>query len=654
MLDTNGSASDAEQAAILGRLFADPHQARKLGWLSWLLQVALILALVGIAVRLRKPVPSLSIWDFQDPELVVGRLFTAAGHFALQAVIFFLLGLLLPLAFRVLNRARLPRNTDQPLTVRVIHRGEAVAGPARFPGVRSLVRRAGTLLRIAGAIVMHVLVAGVFLAAVLTASVAVATILIDVVGVSRSLDVGLALGGLCTGIWVGWWASRGWSGVGGLLIQIAAAGAFAVAGGLWLTSQIVQAQPYDITLPKVNSADKRELVNAVRQHSELRDGHHIYHLTTEQLNKLLAWWIAFQSVDSKAMVQLTDEEQQACGSLRLPARFSPRRPFLNLAATGRCEIADEKLEMEIRSAQVGAIAIPGPITRYASRLLARWVNDDPVNVDLLVGVSAVMTHKHGVDVYVSVDGLQHRRWAKMIRQTNSRFNRSDVSSAIRVYLDEFAQIAKDAKPQQPLFDEVVRRAFELARDRSVSGDPVQENRAAILALGVSLGISRLGDFLGDVWEEGTQVHVARLIHQSQLRGRGDWPRHFWVSAALTLMADSRVSDALGLLKEEIDAGEGGSGFSFSDLTADRAGTAFAVVATSDAESARSIQAWVLDAETDLQLLMPAASDLPEGMSDQQMLSDFDGVDGPRYRKMEAEIERRVADLPWWRETDSRE
>ena len=139
-----------------------------------------------------------------------------------------------------------------------------------------------------------------------------------------------------------------------------------------------------------------------------------------------------------------------------------------------------------------------------------------------------------------------------------------------------------------------------------------------------------------------------------MRGRGDWPRHFWVSAALTLMADSRVSDALGLLKEEIDAGEGGSGFSFSDLTADRAGIAFAAVATSDAESARAIQAWVLAAETDLQLLMPVASDLPEGMSDQQMLSDYDGVDGPRYRKMEAEIQRRVADLPWWRETDIRE
>ncbi len=654
MLDTHASVSDAEQAAILGRLFADPHPTRHRSWWSWLLQVALIVALVGIAVRLREPVPSLSIWDFQDPELVVGRLFSAAGHFALQAVIFFLLGLLLPLAFRVLSRKQTRPDADEPLTVRVIRRGEAAARPARFPGVRSLVRRAGTLLRLAGAIVMHVLVAGVFLAAVLTASVAVSTMLIDVVGVSRSLDVGLALAGLCAGIWVGWWASRGWSGVGGLMIQAAAATAFAVAGGLWLTSQVVQAQPYDITLPKINSADKRELVNAVRQHSELRDGHHIYHLTTEQLNKLLAWWIAFQSVDSKAMVQLTDDEQQAFGSLRLPARISPRRPFLNLAATGRCEITDEKLEMDIRSAQVGAVAVPGPITRYASRLLARWVNDDPVNVDLLVGVSAVITHKRGVDVYVSDDGLQHRRWAKMLRQTNQRFDRSDVSSAIRVYLDEFAQISKNAKPRQPLFDVVVRRAFELARDRSVSGNPVQENRTAILALGVSLGISRLGDFLGDVWEDDTRAHVARLIDQSQLRGRGDWPRHFWVSAALTLMADSRVSDALGLLKEEIDAGEGGSGFSFSDLTADRAGIAFAAVATSDAESARAIQAWVLAADTDLQLLMPAASDLPEGMSDQQMLSDFDGVDGPRYRKMEAEIQRRVADLPWWRETDIRD
>ena len=76
-----------------------------------------------------------------------------------------------------------------------------------------------------------------------------------------------------------------------------------------------------------------------------------------------------------------------------------------------------------------------------------------------------------------------------------------------------------------------------------------------------------------------RVHVSRLPRHSQLRGRPDSARHFWVSAAVTALVGDVVSDAAGLLKEELDAGEGGSGFSFGDLMADRAGTEFARAAT---------------------------------------------------------------------------
>ena len=58
------------------------------------------------------------------------------------------------------------------------------------------------------------------------------------------------------------------------------------------------------------------------------------------------------------------------------------------------------------------------------------------------------------------------------------------------------------------------------------------------------------------------------------RRRADWTRHFTLSGGLTVMSAVGPSDAAGLLKEELDA-DGGSGFSFGDLMADRAGTTFA-------------------------------------------------------------------------------
>src|SRR6266545_1345195 len=114
---------------------------------------------------------------------------------------------------------------------------------------------------------------------------------------------------------------------------------------------------------------------------------------------------------------------------------------------------------------------------------------------------------------------------------------------------------------------------------------------------------------------------------------------FWVSAGLALLSAETVSDAAGLLKEELDAG-GGSGFSFGDLLADRAGTRFALAATRDVAAARAMQnrlsgRWPLDD------LFPPAADLPEGIQDAELTSKYGAVGGGPYQALVAEIERRL-------------
>ena len=247
--------------------------------------------------------------------------------------------------------------------------------------------------------------------------------------------------------------------------------------------------------------------------------------------------------------------------------------------------------------------------------MANWINDDSLNKELLMGISALVTHRDGADLYVSVDGLRHRRIAKLVHEIGGH---PDLTDAVTRYLSEFAEIVKATKGKGPLSALVVRKAFRIARRRSESGDPARENRAAILSLGIALGTITLEPFVGDMPSDRSRGYVAVIPVRSKLRERGDWSQHFWVSAALTLLANDRMSDALGVLKEELDAGEGGSGFSFGDLAADRAGTRFAEVATQNRDSALAIQRWILDPDTDLNDLMPAAADLPEGLSDADM------------------------------------
>jgi hypothetical protein len=101
-----------------------------------------------------------------------------------------------------------------------------------------------------------------------------------------------------------------------------------------------------------------------------------------------------------------------------------------------------------------------------------------------------------------------------------------------------------------------------------------------------------------------------------------------------------MSDQVGVLKEELDA-DGGSGFSFADLLADRSGTAFAVAATRDEEAARAVQER-LSHGFRVDDVFPPAADLPEGLPDREFQSRYGGVGGAQYQKVVAELDRRLS------------
>jgi hypothetical protein len=174
---------------------------------------------------------------------------------------------------------------------------------------------------------------------------------------------------------------------------------------------------------------------------------------------------------------------------------------------------------------------------------------------------------------------------------------------------------------------------------------VLENRAALLALGILLGHPRLAGLVGPVVEQRDWPRAAPLA-RATLRGRNDWTKHFFVSAALTVLSAQAPSDAIGLFKEELDAG-GGSGFSFGDLMADRAGTTFALLATGDDAAARAIQER-LSGGFRVDDFFPEAADLPEDIQDVELQSRYGGVGGPLFRSYAAEVERRLWNCPAYR------
>ena len=171
--------------------------------------------------------------------------------------------------------------------------------------------------------------------------------------------------------------------------------------------------------------------------------------------------------------------------------------------------------------------------------------------------------------------------------------------------------------------------FARARQRSAdSAAAVLENRAALTALALLVNtLPQAPRRAAPGTDAGYNV---------TLLGRQDTPLHFLISAALSAEGGAALADAVGLYKELSDS-KGGSGFSFNDLAADRAGTRLGRLAVRDplafqARLAAGVQ------EDDL---MPMVADLPEALTQPEFLRRYGGVGGLAYQQMLQDIEARL-------------
>ncbi|CAH1070347.1 YfiM family protein [Candidatus Nitrotoga sp. 1052] len=191
------------------------------------------------------------------------------------------------------------------------------------------------------------------------------------------------------------------------------------------------------------------------------------------------------------------------------------------------------------------------------------------------------------------------------------------------------------------FNELMRALFELAKQRTNGGDPAAENRAAIIVMAFYVNGKGLGAIIPAAmqWPKPTSRNVT-------LGGRSDFSQHFTISAALASTAGSPLSDVIGLYKEIKDS-HGGSGFSFNDIAADRAGTRFGELATTSESGAQKVQQQLTAGlrESDI---MPEVKDLPEYVQESEFKRRYGGIGSPAYIKMTNEIERRIAALPLYR------
>ena len=166
----------------------------------------------------------------------------------------------------------------------------------------------------------------------------------------------------------------------------------------------------------------------------------------------------------------------------------------------------------------------------------------------------------------------------------------------------------------------------------------ERRRIALLVMAFHLAGKNLTNIIPDAsrWPRARAVTLT-------MANREDSAQHFVISAALAAWAGEPAAEAIGLYKE-LDDARHGSGFSFADLAADRAGTRFGELLARQPERIDALlQGRIGDND-----LLPSLAGLPEYLAQRELQTRFGGPGSPAFRKVVDEIDRRIAAMPLYR------
>jgi hypothetical protein len=350
---------------------------------------------------------------------------------------------------------------------------------------------------------------------------------------------------------------------------------------------------------------------------------HSIQLDEAELNRLLNYAVELRHVGGIA-AELTPEMAKVTASLIVPR--NPFGRYLNITA----EIQEVPGAVRIRSLQLGSLPLPGAMADGIAHLLHAHLRRDPTYASLADAFS-------GVSFDENLATLEYR-WrpellARLERKSADLLIDPADQARMLIYAARLDELLK-AHPHGSTIPLVAVLPALFETSPRSDADAAAENRAALTAVGAYLSGISLSRLLQG---SGRSIRRAPPVLLS-LQGRRDFAEHFAISAAISVNAGSQLADAIGLVKEEEDAGRG-SGFSFTDLAANRAGVRLGERAVG--EEAARVRQLLAAARSDADLL-PDFRDLPEFMPQSEFDRRFGPVGGPRYQEVIERIDARLA------------
>lgn len=298
------------------------------------------------------------------------------------------------------------------------------------------------------------------------------------------------------------------------------------------------------------------------------------------------------------------------------------QPLLGRWLNLRAEATGRSQGFPAFRARIGAFPVPAWLSRVGVEIGRRLLIFQGAQIpplDVLVQSTSVAHDHVKARIFLPKSGLLNQVLADPALQITDT-----VVARIYCRLTALQRAAPDR-----LFAHQLHRALMAAEPTAA------QHGAALVALAMLVTDPRVGELVGDT---PAKVRACLIpVPLTTLQGRSDSPKHWSVSAALTVATGGHLAVAMGEWKELADSlsqsdyltHNDRSGFSFVDLATDRAGFLAGRQLTSSSRLGAA-RARLL-AANDGELLPISATNLNDGMRNAEFVRRFGGTDDPRFR-----------------------
>ncbi|MBS1213909.1 MAG: uncharacterized protein H6R26_2526 [Proteobacteria bacterium] len=354
-------------------------------------------------------------------------------------------------------------------------------------------------------------------------------------------------------------------------------------------------------------------------------------LTATDLTAVANFALLRKHLDGHAAAAIHGKRLDFAASIKIPG--VPVDLYLNLKL-----VADDAApKAVIRRLKVGRISLPEPLVgllQFATFRLTPLRRYTHIIAPL---VREVRITDQRLRMVVNWNRDTLARTQEQVADASSRERLLAYHEKLSEYLNEHAhkRYIGLGRLMQPMF------ALAESRSNDPDIDAAEENRALILVLGA---YANGRDLMTEL--KGSGGASALPQKNLLLNRRIDTAQHFMGSAALAISGHKTLADVIGLAKEINDT-HSGSGFSFIDLAADRAGALFGKTVTQSQTHARKAQR-ILSEGSDESVFMPDIRDLPEELGPDEFAQRFGNVGSPEFEKLKRDIEDRIEACPLYR------